>query len=71
MFEATQDGLGKNASVHSIHGSLLEVGNRYIFEKHYLSIPVLYYLPQILFMKNSLLVKLQIAPRRGRPSDPL
>ncbi|KAK9904624.1 hypothetical protein M0R45_000516 [Rubus argutus] len=23
MFEATQDGLGKNASVHSIHGSLL------------------------------------------------
>jgi len=26
MFEATQDGLGKNASVHSIHGSLLAVG---------------------------------------------
>ncbi|XP_076915398.1 serine/threonine-protein kinase TOR-like [Bidens hawaiensis] len=26
MFEATQDGLGKNAPVHSIHGSLLAVG---------------------------------------------
>eukprot|EP00253_Pinus_taeda_P006415 PITA_06415 len=26
MFEATQDGLGKNASHHSIHGSLLAVG---------------------------------------------
>ncbi|CAI9770049.1 unnamed protein product [Fraxinus pennsylvanica] len=26
MFEATQDGLGKNAHVHSIHGSLLAVG---------------------------------------------
>ncbi|XP_070678485.1 serine/threonine-protein kinase TOR isoform X2 [Malus domestica] len=26
MFEATQDGLGRNASVHSIHGSLLAVG---------------------------------------------
>ncbi|PSS02733.1 Serine/threonine-protein kinase [Actinidia chinensis var. chinensis] len=26
MFEATQDGLVKNASVHSIHGSLLAVG---------------------------------------------
>ncbi|MCO5588585.1 hypothetical protein L7F22_042542 [Adiantum nelumboides] len=26
MFEATQDGLGKNASVESIHGSLLAVG---------------------------------------------
>ncbi|CAI9304238.1 unnamed protein product [Lactuca saligna] len=26
MFEATQDGLGKNAFVHSIHGSLLAVG---------------------------------------------
>ncbi|XP_034226738.1 serine/threonine-protein kinase TOR isoform X3 [Prunus dulcis] len=26
MFEATQEGLGKNASVHSIHGSLLAVG---------------------------------------------
>ncbi|RZC44315.1 hypothetical protein C5167_037265 [Papaver somniferum] len=26
MFEATQDGLGKNAPVHSIHGSLLSVG---------------------------------------------
>ncbi|KAL8060772.1 hypothetical protein ABFX02_02G047300 [Erythranthe guttata] len=26
MFEATQDGLGKNASIHSIHGSLLAVG---------------------------------------------
>ncbi|KAL5560921.1 hypothetical protein UlMin_030668 [Ulmus minor] len=26
MFEATQDGLGRNAPVHSIHGSLLAVG---------------------------------------------
>ncbi|KAK4259382.1 hypothetical protein QN277_005720 [Acacia crassicarpa] len=26
MFEATKDGLGKNAPVHSIHGSLLAVG---------------------------------------------
>ncbi|GFP88661.1 serine/threonine-protein kinase tor [Phtheirospermum japonicum] len=26
MFEATQDGLGKNAPIHSIHGSLLAVG---------------------------------------------
>lgn len=26
MFEATQEGLGKNAPVHSIHGSLLAVG---------------------------------------------
>ncbi|XP_026393292.1 serine/threonine-protein kinase TOR-like [Papaver somniferum] len=26
MFETTQDGLGKNAPVHSIHGSLLSVG---------------------------------------------
>lgn len=26
MFEATQNGLGKNAPVHSIHGSLLAVG---------------------------------------------
>ncbi|CAN6544525.1 unnamed protein product [Malus baccata var. baccata] len=26
MFEATQEGLGRNASVHSIHGSLLAVG---------------------------------------------
>ncbi|CAN0880244.1 Serine/threonine-protein kinase TOR, partial [Linum grandiflorum] len=26
MFEATQDGLGKNAPVHSIHGSLIAVG---------------------------------------------
>ncbi|KAM1650754.1 hypothetical protein ACFXTH_003293 [Malus domestica] len=26
MFEATQDGLGRNASIHSIHGSLLAVG---------------------------------------------
>ncbi|XP_077223933.1 target of rapamycin isoform X2 [Tasmannia lanceolata] len=26
MFEATQEGLGKNASIHSIHGSLLAVG---------------------------------------------
>ena len=26
MFEATQDGLGKNAPVYSIHGSLLAVG---------------------------------------------
>lgn len=32
MFEATQDGLGKNAPVHSIHGSLLAVGEllRYV-----------------------------------------
>ncbi|KAG6382556.1 hypothetical protein SASPL_157770 [Salvia splendens] len=26
MFEATQDGLGRNAPIHSIHGSLLAVG---------------------------------------------
>lgn len=26
MFEDTQNGLGKNAPVHSIHGSLLAVG---------------------------------------------
>ena len=26
MFEATQEGLGKNASVPSIHGSLLSLG---------------------------------------------
>lgn len=26
MFEATQEGLGRNAPVHSIHGSLLAVG---------------------------------------------
>ncbi|KAL3538768.1 hypothetical protein ACH5RR_002134 [Cinchona calisaya] len=26
MFEATQEGLGRNASIHSIHGSLLAVG---------------------------------------------
>jgi FKBP12-rapamycin complex-associated protein len=26
MFEAAYDGLGENASVHSIHGSLLAVG---------------------------------------------
>lgn len=26
MFEFTQDGLGRNASIHSIHGSLLAVG---------------------------------------------
>lgn len=26
MFEATQDGLGRNAPVHCIHGSLLAVG---------------------------------------------
>ncbi|KAF8391767.1 hypothetical protein HHK36_022001 [Tetracentron sinense] len=26
MFEATQDGLGRNAPVHSVHGSLLAVG---------------------------------------------
>lgn len=26
MFEATQDGLVRNAPVHSIHGSLLAVG---------------------------------------------
>ena len=26
MFEATQEGLGKNAPIHSIHGSLLAVG---------------------------------------------
>ncbi|XP_030468800.2 serine/threonine-protein kinase TOR-like isoform X2 [Syzygium oleosum] len=26
MFEATQDGLGRNAPVHSIHGSLLAIG---------------------------------------------
>ncbi|KAJ0010444.1 hypothetical protein Pint_33144 [Pistacia integerrima] len=26
MFVATQDGLGRNAPVHSIHGSLLAVG---------------------------------------------
>lgn len=32
MFEATQDGLGRNAPVHSIHGSLLAVGEllRYV-----------------------------------------
>lgn len=26
MFEATQEGLAKNAPVHSVHGSLLAVG---------------------------------------------
>lgn len=33
MFEATQDGLAKNAPVHSIHGSLLAVGEllRFVF----------------------------------------
>lgn len=36
MFEATQDGLGKNASVHSIHGSLLAVGEllRFLIFSH-------------------------------------
>ncbi|PHT64525.1 hypothetical protein T459_31679 [Capsicum annuum] len=31
MFEATQDGLGRNAPVQSIHGSLLAVGDRLRF----------------------------------------
>lgn len=26
MFEATQEGLAKNAPIHSVHGSLLAVG---------------------------------------------
>lgn len=44
MFEATQDGLGRNAPVHSIHGSLLAVGELLrlvkmilIFNKHILT----------------------------------
>ncbi|KAL4556748.1 hypothetical protein LXL04_034907 [Taraxacum kok-saghyz] len=141
MFEPTQDGLGKNASVHSIHGSLLAAGellslsttNYYYYYYYFFfdnrgshptrplddptdptsgqhehlvnscarqptlwvypwpslietgesrthdqsygmvgTLPLghqeMVYLPQIIFMKNSLLVKLQIAPRRGRPS---
>ncbi|KAL7221913.1 hypothetical protein ACSBR1_023790 [Camellia fascicularis] len=33
MFEATQDGLGRNAPIHSIHGSLLTVGE--LLSYHY------------------------------------
>lgn len=33
MFEATQNGLGRNAPVHSIHGSLLAVGELLRFVK--------------------------------------
>lgn len=38
MFEATQDGLGRNAPVHSIHGSLLAVGEllRFAIKLHYI-----------------------------------
>lgn len=35
MFEATQDGLGKNAPVHSIHGSLLAVGELLRLQQSY------------------------------------
>lgn len=42
MFEATQDGLGRNAPVHSIHGSLLAVGEllRFIEIFYFLSISI-------------------------------
>lgn len=70
MFEATQDGLGRNAPVHSIHGSLLAVGEllrfislsyatKEILESHssYYClefITSLFYISMILYVKDDL-----------------